>query len=158
MSEDVRVVDDINADLPLKDLISKMQEVYNDTARKRQALHKKVTDAIDNMKIDANGDAEVLEAQIKLIDQSDKIMNSTEKAFLSRVQVLLKQKENEEQNKIFSALAAQVLKSSKTPNYVPTKNAEVNEGSMDRIHKALASLDPIEYNSGELKTDSKDYS
>ena len=150
--------DSIPVDIDIKEMIKKMQAVYNETAEKRAKLHAKIDEAIDKMSLDGNADPELLEAQIKLLDQSDKIMNSQEKAFLSRIQVIMKQKENEEQTKIYSALAAKILKEAKPAPYVPTADSTLDESSMDRITEALKTIDTVEYNEGELKTDSRDYS
>lgn len=151
-------VDSIPVESDIKEMIRQMQSVYNATAERRAKLHTKIDAAIEKMNLDGNADPELLEAQIKLIDQSDKIANSQEKAFLSRIQVLMKQRENEEQTKVYSALTAKILKESRTTQYVPTTDASLDESSMDRIDKALASMAPMDYNEGELKTDSRDYS
>lgn len=153
------IVTDSGADIDT--LLAQMDQVFNESAKSRQKIYNKVIGAIEEMKLDTTGDAELLEAQIRLMEQGDKLIANREKAFLTRIQTRMKKKESDAQTKMYSALTTQVLKDinvNKIAPYVPSQNADLSESTVSRIDEQLSGLESMSFDAGEVRKDNQDMS
>lgn len=150
---------DISSGLSSTDeFMRKMDEVYDDTATIRKKLQDKLSVAVDEMKLDPNGDAEQLEAQIRLLNQMNVTLESREKASSKRVEIRLKNKEAEDNAKFYAAIANDIIKSldNKTVPFVHTVDAPLTADAAVRVEKQLAELEKVEYNDGEVRENPND--
>lgn len=143
------------------ELLDRMDQVYNSTAQARGMIQQKFTNGIEKLEINPMGDAEQLEAQLKLLSGFDGLLSSREKAMTTRVVTRMKQKETESSTKLLGALVAKVLtdfKLDESTAFVPSANDELSVDAITDIDAKLASMDLVNYNEGELKTDNQDIS
>lgn len=150
---------DISSGLSSTDeFMRKMDEVYDDTATIRKKLQDKLSVAVDEMKLDPNGDAEQLEAQIRLLNQMNVTLESREKASSKRVELRLKNKEAEDNAKFYAVIANDIIKSldNKTVPFVHTADAPLTADAAVRVEQQLAELEKVEYNDGEVRKNPND--
>lgn len=150
---------DISSGLSSTDeFMRKMDEVYDDTATIRKKLQDKLSAAVDEMKLDPNGDAEQLEAQIRLLNQMNVTLESREKASSKRVELRLKNKEAEDNAKFYAVIANDIIKNldNKTVPFVHTVDASLTADAAVRVEKQLAELEHVEYNDGEVRENPND--
>ena len=140
------------------DAIVKMDEVYRDSAKTRAFLQEKLMAGIEKMDIDPNGNPKVLEAQMKMISQLEVIIGNRENAATTRTQMRLKKSESDDQTKYYAALTSSILKQldNSTIPYVHSKEAVISHEAMTRIDEQLSQMEKLDFDNGEVKTDSKD--
>lgn len=145
----------------VQDLIAQYDQVLNDVAVNRQAISSKVNAAIAGMDLDPAGDPETLEAQIRLLEQGDKLLQSREKAFMSRIKLRMDNKEADAQVKMYGALTTKILKDlevNKVSPYVINQSTAIDVDALQRIDQQLAGLEALDFDPGEVRTDHKDMS
>lgn len=146
-------IDDTN------ELLDRMDQVYNSTAKARGIIQQKFTNGIEKLDINPMGDAEQLEAQLKLLSGFDNLLASREKAFTTRVVTRMKQKDSESSNKLLGELVAKVLTDFKVDAktaFVPSAHDELSIGAINDIDAKLAGMGTVSYDDGELKLDNQD--
>lgn len=149
----------LDSGVSISELIAQYDQVLNDAAKHRSKLTNKVNTAIEKMNLDPNGDPEVLEAQIRLLETGDKLVQSREKAFLSRIQMRVKHQETDAQSKALTAMTAQILKElnvNKVAPYIANTSEVIDVDHVTKIEDQLNRLEEVEYDPGELRTDHTD--
>lgn len=148
-----------NPAVTISELIAQLDLVHNDTAIRRSRISNKVMQAIDKMNLDGDGDAEQLEAQVRLVDLGEKLIASTEKSFANRITMRIKQQDSETAVAAMSAITSKVLQEldvNKVSPFVPTAGAEIDKNALSRIENQLSSLKQVAYNDGEIRDSSRD--
>jgi len=141
------------------ELLSRMDQVYNSTAQARGMIQQKFASGIEKLDINPMGDAEQLEAQLKLLSGFDSLLSSREKAFTTRVVTRMKQRDSESSNKLLGELVAKVLTDFKVDAktaFVPSAHDDLSMDAINDIDAKLAGMGSVTYDTGELKMDNQD--
>lgn len=149
----------IDSNPNIRDLLTQMDQIYNESATERKKLADKIDASIAEMEIDTNGSSKLLEAQVTLLAQRDRLIAGREKAMLSRIQLRMKHQESETQNKALGAITAKILQDLNVGSvapFVPTKDQKLDTASISRINDQLNQLEDVGFDLGEIRTDAGD--
>lgn len=141
-------------------LLTQMDDVYNETAKYRNRILDKLIDTLDRVYIDPNvDDIDDVSKKIMIFEQINKTLAEKEKAFTTRINTRLKQKEADS-NVMAGQMAVEILKRISLSDNLAIKRSE----EVPDINTQLSQLD-TSFSSDEsittildteLKSDPKD--
>ena len=105
-------------------LLTQMDDVYNETAKYRNRMLDKLVDTLDRVCIDPNNDSiDDVSKKIAIFEQLNKTLAEKEKAFTTRINTRLKQKETDS-NVIAGQMAVEVLRRISLSENLSVKQAD----------------------------------